>query len=209
MKFWAKAASAATAMVALAGTANAATVIGATKIILTSALPDWIQIGELQAVQSGTGINVALASNGGIATGSSIYCGSCTADKAIDGDTSTDYYNPNGIFHSGSPGGGEFLQVDFASAANLSSLTVYSRSDCCTERNLFNVSIFNGAGATLYSGVVDVRGVPNAGPVTVNFDAVIPGGVPEPASWALMIAGFGLVGAAARRRQRTVSVTYA
>jgi hypothetical protein len=34
------------------------------------------------------------------------------------------------------------------------------------------------------------------------------GGVPEPASWALMIAGFGLVGAAARRRSK-VQVTYA
>ena len=33
-------------------------------------------------------------------------------------------------------------------------------------------------------------------------------GVPEPAAWALMIAGFGLVGAAARRRQ-SVRVTYA
>lgn len=32
--------------------------------------------------------------------------------------------------------------------------------------------------------------------------------VPEPAAWALMIAGFGLVGAAARRRVRT-TVTYA
>jgi PEP-CTERM motif len=32
--------------------------------------------------------------------------------------------------------------------------------------------------------------------------------VPEPAAWALMIAGFGLVGAAARRRQ-SVRVTYA
>jgi len=29
------------------------------------------------------------------------------------------------------------------------------------------------------------------------------GGVPEPASWALMLGGFGLVGAAMRRRQRT------
>jgi hypothetical protein len=42
----------------------------------------------------------------------------------------------------------------------------------------------------------------------------IPGGVPEPASWALMLGGFGLTGAAlrrgnGRRRQRTVSVTYA
>ncbi len=33
-------------------------------------------------------------------------------------------------------------------------------------------------------------------------------GVPEPATWALMIAGFGLVGAASRRRQ-SVRVTYA
>ncbi len=32
-----------------------------------------------------------------------------------------------------------------------------------------------------------------------------PGAVPEPASWALMIAGFGLAGAAMRRRQAIVS----
>ncbi|MBS0503779.1 MAG: PEP-CTERM sorting domain-containing protein [Proteobacteria bacterium] len=31
-------------------------------------------------------------------------------------------------------------------------------------------------------------------------------GVPEPASWALMIGGFGLIGAASRRRARTVTV---
>src|SRR6476646_1371423 len=33
--------------------------------------------------------------------------------------------------------------------------------------------------------------------------------VPEPANWALMIGGFGLAGMAARRRNRTVAVTYA
>jgi len=33
-------------------------------------------------------------------------------------------------------------------------------------------------------------------------------GVPEAASWALMIAGFGLVGGALRRRNK-VSVTFA
>jgi PEP-CTERM motif len=31
-----------------------------------------------------------------------------------------------------------------------------------------------------------------------------PGGVPEPASWALMLTGFGLVGAAARRRSKAL-----
>nr|WP_255696745.1 PEPxxWA-CTERM sorting domain-containing protein [Sandaracinobacteroides sayramensis] len=32
-------------------------------------------------------------------------------------------------------------------------------------------------------------------------DIVVPGGVPEAATWALMIAGFGLVGVASRRRR--------
>ncbi len=43
----------------------------------------------------------------------------------------------------------------------------------------------------------------------VEYNPNMTGGVPEPASWALMIAGFGLVGNATRRRQRLVSVTYA
>lgn len=33
------------------------------------------------------------------------------------------------------------------------------------------------------------------------------GAVPEPATWAMLIAGFGLVGAAARRRRSTLSVS--
>jgi hypothetical protein len=33
-------------------------------------------------------------------------------------------------------------------------------------------------------------------------------GIPEPATWAMMIAGFGFVGAAARRRQRKMTVSY-
>jgi hypothetical protein len=38
--------------------------------------------------------------------------------------------------------------------------------------------------------------------VGVPFDASTPAGVPEPASWAMMVGGFGLVGSAMRRRQR-------
>ncbi len=47
------------------------------------------------------------------------------------------------------------------------------------------------------------------GPTLTNltFDS-LRGGVPEPASWALMIAGFGLVGGAMRRRQ-SVRIAYA
>jgi hypothetical protein len=35
------------------------------------------------------------------------------------------------------------------------------------------------------------------------------GGVPEPATWAMMILGFGVVGGAMRRRRTTVRVAYA
>ncbi|WP_310473835.1 PEPxxWA-CTERM sorting domain-containing protein [Sandarakinorhabdus sp.] len=41
----------------------------------------------------------------------------------------------------------------------------------------------------------------NIGPILDNV-LVTQGAVPEPASWAMLIAGFGLVGAASRRRRR-------
>jgi PEP-CTERM motif len=34
-------------------------------------------------------------------------------------------------------------------------------------------------------------------------------GVPEPAAWAMMLGGFGLIGAAMRRRKDTMAITYA
>lgn len=37
-----------------------------------------------------------------------------------------------------------------------------------------------------------------------RFDAAVGGGVPEPATWALMIAGFGLAGAGLRQRRAVV-----
>ena len=50
----------------------------------------------------------------------------------------------------------------------------------------------------------------NVDPFTTNVDGVldnVTAAVPEPATWAMMIAGFGLAGAALRRRR--VSVVYA
>jgi len=39
------------------------------------------------------------------------------------------------------------------------------------------------------------------------LDVVDPTGIPEPSSWAMLIAGFGLVGAARRRRDRVLTVS--
>ena len=77
-------------------------------------------------------------------------------------------------------------------------------------------SVGNGGGCTHYSGTfcafvydfgsglpafVEQSPTSGGGWVAQTITAGIPtGGVPEPAAWALMIAGFGLTGAALRRR---------
>jgi len=42
-----------------------------------------------------------------------------------------------------------------------------------------------------------------------EFDNLAAGAVPEPAAWGLLIGGFGMMGAVARRRRLGTSVTYA
>ena len=43
----------------------------------------------------------------------------------------------------------------------------------------------------------------------VSIDNVSVTAVPEPAAWAMMVGGFGMIGAAMRRRQRSTSVRFA
>ena len=58
---------------------------------------------------------------------------------------------------------------------------------------------------------VDFGGVANqAGFDNITLGAAAPGGaVPEPATWAMMLAGFGLTGAALRRRRHQATVSFA
>jgi len=48
-------------------------------------------------------------------------------------------------------------------------------------------------------------GYPTAGYWTATFPIVTPPSVPEPAAWAMMVGGFGLIGGAMRRRKTTIS----
>jgi hypothetical protein len=57
---------------------------------------------------------------------------------------------------------------------------------------------FQAYGAGWQGGDDEGWGIDN---LVVNFTPAAVGGVPEPAAWALMIAGFGLAGAAVRRRK--------
>lgn len=68
----------------------------------------------------------------------------------------------------------------------------YSHGDWC-----------NAPGSACGFGEIPWAGQPGA--VVVSESLVVNGVVPEPESWALMIAGFGMVGAAMRRRARVAA----
>ena len=75
------------------------------------------------------------------------------------------------------------------------------------------ITSLSGTGLTVLAGdVLAFRFTPTAGQnfgslagigLTVNFTPNITGAVPEPASWAMMLLGFGLVGSTMRRRGAT------
>ena len=185
--------AAAVVMAAIAAPSNAVTV---TSIKVTNAFPDYLQVAELQAFSGAT--NLAPT---GTATGSSTYAAYSTPDKAIDGNTGGGYYTDT-IFHSAGSGSGEYLLVSFAGAIDLTKLTLFGRTDCCGERDLFNYELFNGA-TSIATGQIDSRYTGSNGPGSAFFAAAA---VPEPAAWGLMLGGFGLLGAASRRR-RSMAVT--
>jgi hypothetical protein len=187
--------AAAAALALMAAPVQAATVIGAAKIRISSALPTWLQVGEVQAFEDLTGVNVALASNGATATGSGNFTAASSPDKAIDGLAPANYPL---IYHSNGTGADEFLEITLAGPKNLSSLAVFGRADSFASRDFYNVSIFDVGGRALFSGQLDNRQLAGgAGTLTFGSSGV----VPEPATWALMIIGFGGVGACIRRRR--------
>jgi hypothetical protein len=70
---------------------------------------------------------------------------------------------------------------------------------------------FNFARAANFTGSpgnVSARPTSFSGNATLTYTFSTPTAVPEPATWALMLGGFGVVGAASRRRKRA-EVTYA
>ena len=64
-----------------------------------------------------------------------------------------------------------------------------------------------GTGATAPGGTFRLTNA-NGNPLSINGSVSAISAVPEPAAWALMILGFGVVGASMRRRQ-SVRVTFA
>ena len=196
MKLSTKILAATVVALAITSGAEAATLMGADTITITNAIGTYLQVAEVVATQAGTGTDVSLATNGATASAPDQYASNSGPVNAIDGNTGGNYYS-DGIYHSaGYPGS---LTVSLAAPANLSSLTLYGRTDCCSYRDVYNVVIDNAAGGQIYSGTLDATGASNS--ATVSF-----GAVPEPASWALMLVGVGGLGVIMRRSRRSAAL---
>ncbi len=65
-------------------------------------------------------------------------------------------------------------------------------------------TVFNSGAAGYYAFTLDY--VESSGPPAALVFTVNGGGVPEPASWAIMLLGFGTVGAVMRRKARLAAV---
>jgi hypothetical protein len=111
-----------------------------------------------------------------------------------------------------SANGTTFFNISGSSAAAVDLVGDNTHSDASFRRSFDVGAAVAGLGASefRYLRVFGLGGGTIGGTNGFDLDAVGlvnwkavdgPGGVPEPATWAMLIAGFGLVGAAARRRR--------
>jgi hypothetical protein len=129
--------------------------ISVKSIEISNAINNWLQVSEVVALDNLSN-DVALSSVGAIATAPDTWSTFSTPAKAIDGITAGNY-NLGEIFHEGSNNSHDSLTITFASVVELMSIQIFGRTDCCTDRDFYTVSFFNGSGDTLFTTSVDSR----------------------------------------------------
>ena len=179
------------------GAVSAEASVLVTKIIIKNALaPDsnlgYLQIGEIQTLNA-QGVD-SITAPGTSISASSFYGNNpiYAPSQAIDGNTST-------FFHSGSYGSGEYFEIDFSNPVSLASLVINGRAGF-GARDVYDIAFFDGGALPFQTSTLNNSALDGAaGRVAL----------PEPATWAMMFMGFGLIGFGLRYRRRRTALAYA
>jgi hypothetical protein len=109
------------------------------RVFVTSGVDLWSRVAEVEAFTDsgspppGSSVNVALASNGGMATASSVYDSRFGADGAINGDRKGLNWGAAGGWNDGTGGAfPDWLEVDFNATYSINKINVFSVQDAYT-----------------------------------------------------------------------------
>ena len=137
-------------LLALFSNASFAGLSGVKTIVITAAKANtsgYLQISEVIATQSGSGKDLALATEGAVATASSSYS-NANANNAISG-VGPDRY-PD-IFHSGGGDKTATLNITLAKESDLESIILYGRADGFFSRDIYDIKLKDASGNIIFS----------------------------------------------------------